>query len=105
MSSFFSVTKRGTLIYLRVTPNAQRDRIGNVINWDGQLRLQIRVKALPDKGRANTAAITLLANALRIPKSKMTLASGGKDRNKMILISGDAEDITTRFTDWMDETP
>ena len=51
--------------------------------------LRVRVKAVPDKGKANAAVIALLAKALSVPKSAMTLVSGDTARLKTIEIEGD----------------
>ena len=73
------------LLRLRVTPNAGRDAIeGYETLADGTEVLRIRVAAVPDKGKANAAVITLLAKALRLPKSAITLASGETSRLKTV---------------------
>jgi uncharacterized protein YggU (UPF0235/DUF167 family) len=38
--------------------------------------LRLRVHAAPDKGRANAAVVALLAAALAVPKSRLTLLAG-----------------------------
>ncbi|MBF0677855.1 MAG: DUF167 domain-containing protein [Devosia sp.] len=88
------VTPEGLLVFLRVTPNAGRDSIDGVeIRDDASIVLRVRVSAVPDKGKANAAVIALLAKALRLPKSAMTLVSGDTSRHKTILVSGDGVDI------------
>lgn len=51
--------------------------------------LRVRVKAVPDKGKANAAAIALLAKALGVPKSAVLLVSGETARFKTLTIAGD----------------
>ncbi|WEJ33481.1 MULTISPECIES: DUF167 family protein [unclassified Devosia] len=88
------MTPEGLLVFLRVTPNAGRDSIDGVeIRDDASIVLRVRVSAVPDKGKANAAVIALLAKALRLPKSAMTLVSGDTSRHKTILVSGDGVDI------------
>ena len=88
------MTPEGLLVFLRVTPNAGRDSIDGVeIRDDASIVLRVRVSAVPDKGKANAAVIALLAKALRLPKSAMTLVSGDTSRHKTILVSGDGADI------------
>ena len=48
-----------------------------------------RVRALPEDGAANAALIALLAKSLKLPKSSLSLASGGKGRVKTVVASGD----------------
>ncbi len=80
----------GVTLYLRVTPNAGTDRIeGAEQRDDGTSVLRLRVKAVPDKGKANAAVIALLAKTLGIPKSAITLISGDTARLKTLRLAGD----------------
>ncbi len=80
------------LLRLRVTPNAGRDVIeGFETLADGTTVLRIRVSAVPDKGKANAAVIALLAKALRLPKSAISLVSGDTARLKTVRIDGDPD--------------
>lgn len=71
----------GTTIALRVTPKASR----NVITRDGD-DLRIYVTTVPENGKANTAVTKLLAKALGIPKSSLTLIRGETSRDKVFQI-------------------
>lgn len=51
--------------------------------------LRLRVKAVPDKGKANAAAIALLAKALDIPKSRISVVAGETARLKTVMVEGD----------------
>ncbi|MBI2263600.1 MAG: DUF167 domain-containing protein [Armatimonadetes bacterium] len=51
-------------------------------------RLVIRVCAPPDKGKANEESRDLIAGFLGIPKSRVSLLSGGASREKTFLIEG-----------------
>lgn len=80
----------GLSLFLRVTPNAGKDAIeGAEIRDDGTAVLRIRVKAVPDKGKANAAVVALLAKALGVPKSAIVVAAGDTSRFKTLAISGD----------------
>jgi uncharacterized protein (TIGR00251 family) len=84
----------GILVTLRVTPNAGADRIdGAETRDDGTAVLRIRVTAVPDKGRANAAVIALLAKAVGVPKSAITLVSGDTARIKTLRIAGDPDQL------------
>lgn len=77
---------------LRVTPNAGRDAIeGFETLADGTSVLRVRVAAVPDKGKANAAVIALLAKALRVPKSSITVVAGETARLKTIELPDDAD--------------
>lgn len=84
---------------LRVTPNAGRDGIdGAEVRDDGSTVLRLRVKAVPDKGKANTAVIALLAKVLGVAKSSMTLVSGETARLKTVLVVGDDAALLARLS-------
>ena len=71
----------GTTLALRVTPRAARNA---VTLKDGQLR--VTVTTVPEDGKANAAVVQLLAKALRIPKSRLTLVRGATSRDKLFRI-------------------
>lgn len=88
----------GVRLELRVTPNAGRDAIEGVeIRDDGGAVLRCRVKAVPDKGKANAAVIALLSKALGLPKSGLTLISGDTARQKTIEIAGETRDLVGKL--------
>jgi uncharacterized protein YggU (UPF0235/DUF167 family) len=85
---------------LRVTPNAGLDRIEGVeLRADGETVLKLRVAAVPDKGKANAAAIALLAKGLHLPKSTLTLIAGDTARLKTVSIAGDPEELAAKLRD------
>ncbi|MDP2914467.1 MAG: DUF167 domain-containing protein [Candidatus Aminicenantes bacterium] len=55
----------------------------------GERDLRVRVKAAPDKGRANAEVIELLAEHFNVPRSCVTIARGQTSRNKLIVIESD----------------
>lgn len=72
------LARPGTRISLRVTPRASRDRI---VAGGGVLRAY--VTCVPEDGRANAAVLKLLAKALGLPKSRLTLLYGHTARDKV----------------------
>ncbi|WP_417579190.1 DUF167 family protein [Pelagibacterium sp.] len=90
----YTLTADGARINLRVTPNARTNTLeGPRSRADGTCVLAVRVCAQPDKGAANTAVIALLAKALSLPKSAITISSGQTGRSKVILAKGSPEDL------------
>jgi uncharacterized protein (TIGR00251 family) len=71
----------GTLIPVRVTPNAARAQV----TLDGS-RYVIRVTVPPEDGKANKAVTKLLAKALRIAPSRLTLVQGAAARDKVFRV-------------------
>jgi uncharacterized protein YggU (UPF0235/DUF167 family) len=56
---------------------------------DGSAVIRVRVTAVPDKGKANAAVTVLLAKALGVPKSAISVVSGETARLKTIAVAGD----------------
>ena len=87
---FYRLSPSGLSLFLRVTPTAGRDAIeGSEIRDDGSCVLRVRVRAVPDKGKANAAVVSLLAKALGVPKSSISVVSGETSRTKTIAVAGD----------------
>jgi uncharacterized protein YggU (UPF0235/DUF167 family) len=92
------VTATGLTLHVRVTPNAGADRIeGLETRDDGSIVLKLRVAAVPDRGKANAAAISLLAKALGLPKSALSVIAGETARSKTIAIRGDGPELAARL--------
>lgn len=77
---------------IRVTPNAKRDEI---LGWKGDV-LRVKVSAPPVDGKANAALIELLAEALGIAKSAITIIAGVAARSKVIELTGADPEETHR---------
>lgn len=75
------------VLSLRVQPRASRSEVLEV--RDG--RLLIRTTAAPADGKANKAAIRLLADFLGIAPSRISLVRGQTQRNKTVRVSGPVE--------------
>lgn len=83
---------------LRLTPNAGRDGIDGVeTGADGEAVIKARVTAVPEKGKANKAVIELVAKALKLPKSSVSVMSGETARKKILRIEGDTEEIVAKL--------
>lgn len=85
---------------VKLTPGASADRIdGWDVDAEGRPVLKVRVRARPVEGEANDALIRLLAKALGVPRSTVSLARGGQSRLKMIEVAGlDDAGIRSRIT-------
>ena len=83
-------------ITVRLTPRAGRDAIEG---WrDGMLR--VRVAAAPVDGAANAALIRLLAKALSIAPSRVTIVSGASGRTKVVEVEGlDADAMVAKLAE------
>lgn len=86
---------------VKLTPGASADRIdGWDVDPEGRPVLKVRVRARPVEGEANAALIRLLAKALGLSRSSVSLARGGQSRLKMIVVEGlDDDEMSARLTD------
>ena len=88
----YRITDTSVVIAVRLTPKAS---VNKIEGWhksdDDKTYLKARVRALPDKGKANKALIDLLAKNLGITKNKLKLVSGSKYRLKMIEVEDNRE--------------
>ncbi len=74
----------GSLLAVRAQPGAKRSA---VVGLHGAA-LKVAVTAPADRGKANAALVEVLAQALRLKKSQVVLASGPTRRDKTFLIRG-----------------
>ena len=96
--SFWRAVPGGVELSLRVTPNAHVDAVEGVESRaDGKQVLRLRVRAVPDKGRANQAVIALLAERLDVARSAIALAAGETARFKSLRIEGEAGALAVRL--------
>lgn len=71
-------------LQVKVAPKAARNALNG---WMGDT-LKISVTTAPEKGKANQAVIELLADALKLPKSALTVVRGETSQQKLIEIRG-----------------
>ncbi|WP_424944723.1 DUF167 domain-containing protein [Aliiroseovarius crassostreae] len=71
----------GTTIAVRVTPKASRNAVEEVAGG-----LKIHVTVVPEDGKANRAVEKLLATALGVSKSRLTLSQGATSRDKLFRV-------------------
>jgi len=67
----------GARIAVRVTPNARREAL------EPGPPIRIAVTVVPEDGRATAAAQALLARALGVAKTRLSLVQGAKARDKV----------------------
>ena len=86
------------IIAIRVTPRSARPGIGG---WragaDGRDELEVRVAEAPADGAANEAVIKLLAKALGVSRSELSIISGATSRHKRVEIPFDAAEARGRL--------
>lgn len=83
---------------MRLTPKSSKDAIEGVETAaDGRSHLTARVRAVPEKGAANTALEKLVAAALDMPKKSVSVVAGGTARLKTLRVTGDVNEISGKL--------
>lgn len=85
----------GPLLHVRVQPRASRNEL---VGWQDDA-LRVRVTAPPADGLANRAVTDLLARALGLPASQVSLVRGAASRDKIFRIARlSPSDVRLRLT-------
>lgn len=79
-------------LQIKVIPSSSKDCIAG---WMEDT-LKIKVKAPPEKGRANKAVIKLLEKSLKLTKGSVAIQSGLTSSKKIVEITDIDEDIINR---------
>ncbi len=84
-----------TRLDVKVSPKASRNSLNG---WMGEV-LKLSVTAAPEKGRANDAVVTLLAEALGLAKSAVSVVAGHTSKQKRVEIVGlDPDEVRRRLS-------
>ncbi len=85
-------------IAIRVTPRSAKPGIGG---WragaDGREELEVRVAEAPADGAANDAVVKLLAKALGLSRSEVSIVAGHSSRHKRVGVPFDGEEVRHRL--------
>jgi len=82
--SWISDRAEGAVVSILATPKSGANHVGPVENNE----LKVRVTAAPADGAANAAIVKVLAEATRIPKSRIEIVAGHASRHKRVLFRG-----------------
>ena len=74
--------ENGVILAVTVQPASKRAGIAGIDIWRG--RLQVSVKAQPQKGAANEAVCELLSEAFGIPLVSVEIIAGHRSRQKSV---------------------
>lgn len=86
------------LLSVRVTPRSAKPGVGEwKMDPAGRAYLEVRVAAAPTDGAANEDVIKILAKAVGLPKSRLSIASGHTARLKRIDLPLTEEDVRARL--------
>jgi uncharacterized protein YggU (UPF0235/DUF167 family) len=81
-------------ITITVAPGARRSELTGR-HGDGW---KVRVAAVPERSRANEAVVNLLAEALRLPRERISVVAGRRGRRKVVEVEGrQPEEVARRL--------
>ena len=83
----------GTRLRVRVQPKSSKNQ---VVGYRGDT-LRLRVTAPPEGGQANEAVVSLLADALDLPKSQVEIVRGHASRDKLLVVWLASDEIRRRL--------
>jgi len=71
--------------------------------WDGEL-LIVKLRSVPEKGKANKELVQLLRESIGLPKASVEIKSGKASRLKTVSIHGiSKEDVEAKFFEFKKE--
>ena len=98
MSAAFRLRENGIELFVRLTPKSSVDRLEGVeTSADGRSHLKARVRAVPENGAANQALEKLVAKALGVPASAVSVVAGGTARLKTLRVVGEPATLAQRL--------
>ena len=80
--AFFTARERDILLRVKAKPGARADRVAGVRGGS----LLVEVRAAPERGKANEGIVRVLAEALGLKTSAVTLKSGPASPNKVFVL-------------------
>lgn len=69
---------------VKIIPGATQEQVVGMLGG----ALKIRVRAQPERGKANAAVIVILAKFLGLPEAALSICSGHTSANKVVEIQG-----------------
>lgn len=92
MSLPISDLRGGAQFAVKAVPGSSRSR---VVGVHGDM-LKVAVTAPPERGAANEAILELLAEALAVPRARVSLVGGSTSPRKVVHVAGLASDEVRR---------
>ncbi len=102
LADALSVHADHVILRVRLTPRANRDGIDGVQALSDETHVvAARVRAVPEKGAANAALEKLLAKAVGVGKTDVSVIAGATARLKTVRVDGEGNDLARRMEDFL----
>jgi len=96
----------GLRLLVRLTPGARRDAVeGLKPTASGGSELVVKLRAVPEKGRANAALVKFITAEFGLAPHSVALAHGATDRHKQLSLQGDAAALAARLDQYLAQLP
>lgn len=97
-SPWFRGTAEGLNLLVRLTPGSSADVIEGIGETaDERRHLKVRVRAVPEGGKANRALEKAIAKWLGIAKSSVTVTGGAASRLKSVTVNGESHELLRKI--------
>jgi uncharacterized protein YggU (UPF0235/DUF167 family) len=90
----------GLVLTVKTKPNTRPRPPQLVLDVAGLPVLVLAIAAVPEQGKANASVCALIAAALGIPKSSVSVLSGKTSPHKQILLRGDSLQMEEKCVAW-----
>lgn len=98
MQAYFYQKNNQNFLAVKLSPKSSKDTIiGITYDQYENEYLAVKVRALPEKGKANIALIAFLSKLFAVPKTHMELVSGHTNSHKTIKIDGDFQTLQEKI--------
>lgn len=72
---------------IKVIPKSSKNEVTEIMKDEsGEETIKIRIKAVPEKGKANAELIKFLSKELNVPKENISILSGKVDQLKLVKV-------------------
>lgn len=87
----------GIELHVKAQPRARRAGVGGVAEGVDGPRLKVAVNEAPEDGRASRAVCALVAEALAVAPSRVSVTRGASSREKVLRVEGDTAALAARL--------
>lgn len=85
--NLISKISKDRYLRIKVIPKSEKNCISEIIEDEEGQTIKIRIKAVPEKGKANKELINFLSREFSIPKQNIEIISGASSPLKLLKIT------------------
>jgi uncharacterized protein (TIGR00251 family) len=98
-----SLAKGAAALKVKVIPGAGRNEISGIeMHGPHGACVKVRVTAAPEKGKANKEVIKLIARAVGLPATSISVVVGETSRTKVLRFAGDPQEHMAHLQTWLE---